>query len=620
MSQLKDYIISLSLFMLVGCAAKPFPYFDSAMNDKNRAPSSIGIPVSVESTQFKKTNINQQSQIDSWYINAEVLSQQGKNKEAIELLENASAADPKSAVLNHRLATEYFRIGKIKEATEKIDKALALDPKNQTIGLLAAGIYSTNNQYAKAEKIYKSVIKNHKDSPEAYLYLAALYSEQKKFKDAVAYFSKAEKFEDYDQRHLVYYYRARTYLEYNRSKYINQVKSDLKKSIKIKPEFLESLQLLGKIIERTEGQKKAFEFYAKYQKENGPSPQVAEVLAQNYLKTGDYDRAYEQLEIVEASATDPTPVKLKMALILIDKKMYDRAFIRLEELNTLEPDSDKIKYYLAAVADEMKNFDVALKHYTQMPESSGFYEDSLKRAAFIYKLKGEVDDAVNLLEKLVKAKPNHLQNYLAMSQVYEDNDQLDKALKVLVKVQDKFKNEAQFYYSLGVVYDKKNEKDKMLTSMKKSVDLDPKNPVALNYLAYSLLDLGRELPMAEKLVLKAHSLSKNDPFILDTVGWLYYKKSDYKKSISYLEKAYKLMPDAAVIVEHLADVYVKLNLTQKANTLYKKALSLETDDIKKKQIIIKISSIENNQNRQPASVKTVEVLSDSRASSKDGSK
>lgn len=597
-----------SLFILGSCSTiQNYPYFDSAIHDRNRAPSSIEVPTSTEAEYSKKDWVDKRSDADSLYLQAELKSQQGESKAAVKMFEKVAEMDTQSDQLYHRIANEYFRLSQVKESLVWTEKALKLNPQNKESLLLAAGLYSSSKDYVKAEKIYKQLIQNYKDDPESYLYLAALYAEQKKYDKAMIYFGKAEKFDDYSQKHLVYYYRARTWIEKDGLTEKSKIIKDLKLSLKSKVDFFEGLQLLAKIIERTEGSQKTYNFIESYQKENGPFPVLAEILSQYYLKKADYDKAFEQLEVIEGATKDPIEVKLKMALILIDKKIYDRAIVRLEELNQIAPDSDKIKYYLAAIYDETKKYDQAIAVYQQIPVDSGYYEESMKRVAYIYKSQFKVDQAIAVLEKLIKDKPMQMQSYLALASFYENIENYEKAEALLIKAENKFTDNTSILFNLAIIFDKQNKKNQMFDYMKKVIAKDSNHAQALNYVAYSLMDMNKDMDRAEELALKAYSIDSEDPYIADTVGWLYYKKGEYTKSLVYLTKAYKMVPNVGIIVDHLADVYMKLNKVSKAITLYKKALTLETDDIKKKAIMDKLSKTTPEKNRFPASMTAVEA-------------
>jgi tetratricopeptide (TPR) repeat protein len=90
--------------------------------------------------------------------------------------------------------------------------------------------------------------------------------------------------------------------------------------------------------------------------------------------------------------------------------------------------------------------------------------------------------------------------------------------------------------------------------------------------------MGQQLDEAERLIKEALKYKPDDGYITDSLGWVYFKKGLYNKSLQYLEKAVKLVPDDPVILEHLGDVYLKLKEKEKALQYYKLALSKKKDD------------------------------------------
>lgn len=598
-------IIGLLGFCLIsGCATKPYPYFDSALNDRNRAPSSVALPANESVQSAEADKVNHQAKLDFLFLTAEMSALQGQNAEAVSKLEELSELDPQSTLILYKLAMENYRAGKNEQATKWIDQALVLKPNQKDLNILAASLYSSSKQYAKSEAIYKKLIGLDKADPDAYLYLAAIYSEQKRYVEAIKYFTMLTKFQGYEQKHLAYYYGARTKFEADRVKYFHDIKSDLRLSLKEKPDYLEAIQFLGQLIEKTEGKKQVFAFYAEHQKKNGPIPRLAEVLSQYYLEMGEYDKAYAQLEIVESSTQDPIQVKLKMALILIDKKMYEKALVRLEELNDLVPESDKVKFYLASLYQETKKYDQAIKAYLEIQVASKHYEDAVKNAATLQKDAGQMGKALESLKQLAQAKSGNVMNHIAYAQFLEEAKRYDEALSVLNSAQVKFPKEAQVEYFIGTMFDKKNDKKAMLEHMHKAVELDPSFALALNYIAYSLMEMNQDMAKAEEFALKAYALDKNDPYIVDTVGWIYYQKADYAKAAEFLEKAHQAMPQVSVIADHLGDTYVKLNQFDKAYEVYKKAINNETDSDRLKQMSSKLAEAKVAQDkvRMPASI------------------
>lgn len=618
----KFVCLSVMLMFVMSCASRPYPYFDSAVNDHNNAPNSLGIPKEFthQKEQKNKDNnsdfqifndkkeeteisIERQSYVDYLFLKAELESADNGGVSSIEILKSALQIDMNSTTLMQKLSIEYYRKGQFVDAVYWVDKALQKEPFRKDLLLLYGSLEMARKDYVKAETAYLKLIKMYPDEPDAYLYLGAVASEKTDFVKARKYFTKVIDLGTYDLKHLPYYYRARTAFDSGDKKLIRSAKKDLENCFELKPDFLEAIQLYATFVEKSHGKQAVIDFFIQYQKQHGPVAKLAEILSQYYIEKDQYDKAYDQLEFLEANTDDVVQVKLKMSLILIDKKSYLKAADKLEELNKLVPESDKVKFYLSAVYEELKQFDKATQFYLQIQPASNHYEDARIRAAFLQKLSAHVDQAIETMSVAIKNKKSSVQVYLMLGQLYEDSEKYVMALDTLKKADFQFPKNSQVNYVLGTLYDKQNDKKSMLKHMKLAVDYDGKNHQAMNYMAYSLSEMGASLDDAESWALKAHDLQKDDPFIIDTVGWVYFKKGQYEKAAEYLEKAHEISPEVGIISEHLGDVYLKLKKDDKARSAYLRAKKEEKDTSRLKMLDSKITSIVNSdQLRSPAAV------------------
>jgi tetratricopeptide (TPR) repeat protein len=104
--------------------------------------------------------------------------------------------------------------------------------------------------------------------------------------------------------------------------------------------------------------------------------------------------------------------------------------------------------------------------------------------------------------------------------------------------------------------------------------------------------MGKNLDEAEKLILKALELEPNDGFFIDSLGWVYYQKGDYKRAVSELERAVSLVVDDPTIIEHLGDAYEKLGRQQEALDRYRRALKRVQEEDQSNRIGEKIQLLE----------------------------
>lgn len=583
-------ILAMSLF---GCASSSYQFFDSAMNDKNRVPASLGIPNSYDQDVTTIDPMHNQAEADFLFLKSEMESSAGRNSETIELLRSALIYDPESATLMQRLAVEYYKTAKISDAMYWAEKAKAQSPDRRDLNLLVAGLYTTTKNFTKAEELYKRLIKKDDEDAEAMLYLGAVYTEQKKYTKAIGIFKSLSQDSAYSSKYLAHYYLARVYSEQSKSNN-KKIKEELKKSVSLRPDFFEAVNMLGHLIEKEEGLAKAFSFYADHQRKYGPNLKLAEMLSQYYISRNEFDKAYEQLQILDESNEDMIQVKLKMALILIEKKIYDKAIVKLKEILETTPESDKVRFYLAAVLEEKREFNNAFEEYVKIERASSYFEEARLHAAFLAKLMGNSDKAISVLKESIDKKVENPQSYFLMSQLFEDKKDFKSALGTLKNAETKFSKNPQVYYYLGTLQDKMNLKDDMMKNMKKVIELEPEHAQALNYLAYSWAESGSELELAELYARKAVEKEKEDAFILDTLGWVLFKKGKFKDAAEVLEKAHVMQPQASIISEHLGDIYIKLNLHGKARMLFIKAVEAEADLERKKEIKSKLSQIEDS--------------------------
>jgi len=127
--------------------------------------------------------------------------------------------------------------------------------------------------------------------------------------------------------------------------------------------------------------------------------------------------------------------------------------------------------------------------------------------------------------------------------------------------------------------------------MKKIIEIDPKDAGALNYLGYSYADQGVNLDEALLLIKRAYDLRPDDGYITDSLGWIYFKKGNYKKAVEYLEKAAELTSHDTIVSDHLGDAYQKANQLQEALSSYQKALSNTEDKNRVPELQKKIDAV-----------------------------
>lgn len=547
------------------------------------------------------------SQADYHFTMAEALSLEGRSEKATEEFKLTLVYDPESVTVRMRLAAEYVRQGLLSEAIEYGEGAVEKDPQSQDARMLLAGLYSSIKMYDHAREQYDEVLRLNPEHSEAAIYVGAILAEQKKYGEAIALFGKLAAQPGNKDAERAYYYLGRIYLERDEKGDTQNAETAFSKALQEKTDYTEAVLALASLYKETEREPAALKMLESFQEKFGPSKEVAKVLSREYLDKEDYEKAYEHLEVIEGFERDNLNVRVQLALILIEQKKFLDAAMRLEDILMQAPDLDKIRYYLGAVYEELKRYDLSVQNYQLVPPSSLYFADATIHAAHIYKSQAKHVEAAQVIEAAIKRREDLPQFYAYYATLLDEQKDFKKALKMLENAVEKFPNHAQLQFFLGSMHDRLGESDKTIAAMKRVLEIDNQHVQAMNYLAYTYAEQNIELELAEDLARRALAAQPTDGYILDTMGWVLFKKGKTSQALRYLEAAYKTKGDEAIIAEHLGDAYFRSQLLGKARTMYQKAMQLETEPSKANKVKEKLASTERQLeelNRMPASTPT----------------
>jgi Flp pilus assembly protein TadD len=108
-------------------------------------------------------------------------------------------------------------------------------------------------------------------------------------------------------------------------------------------------------------------------------------------------------------------------------------------------------------------------------------------------------------------------------------------------------------------------------NLRRLIALQPDHAHAHNALGYTLADRNQRLPEARTLIETAHKLAPNDPFILDSLGWVLYRLGDNEAALGHLRRAYEMRPDGE-IAAHLGEVLWAMGRRDEAQKIWAEAL------------------------------------------------
>tara|TARA_B100001769_G_C22106156_1_gene597604 strand:- start:837 stop:2510 length:1674 start_codon:yes stop_codon:yes gene_type:complete len=213
-----------------------------------------------------------------------------------------------------------------------------------------------------------------------------------------------------------------------------------------------------------------------------------------------------------------------------------------------------------------------------------------KLSQIISENKSEEESLVYIEEEFNNYKNPPLNILLDMGNIYKRNKKFIKSIEIYSKVLNQLDNNSEIYaeilYRRGGSYERIGEHSKSDKDLIDSLSVRPNDPYVMNYLAYGWLDRNYKIEEAINMLEKAYQQKKDDPYIIDSVGWGYYLTNNFINAEKFLQRAIKIMPRDPIVNDHYGDVLWKLNRKIQARYYWKSVFeSAEADE----ELKIKVS-------------------------------
>jgi tetratricopeptide (TPR) repeat protein len=444
---------------------------------------------------------------------------------------------------NHRLflAGLYIQQDKLPEAIALYEEALELEPDNETIHLRLGLLYSHRQQYDKAEKIFRRQLKNNEQSYFTRLALARLLHRNNKEDDAAKEYEKA--------------------LQLNWSK---EVAYEVGYFYSGRKKHIEALRHFTAITESDPFDERA-----------------ALTRVQSLLDLGDNALALESLEKIAAFSKNQANIELIMSKVLLRMEKVVEAKILLDRL-AAEEDGSEARYTLALLAYREKETRGALAHLAAIPPHRPEFEDAVALQVRILGDNKEQDKAISLLRKhLAKKESRRPLLYSLLAALYQENNEAPAALSLMEAGTTLFPDNIQLHYDYGIFLDKNGMEEQALSRMERVLELQPEHADALNFIGYTWADKGIRLPEALQYIEKALALDPNNGYIVDSLGWIYFRLGDFTRAVKELRRALELEGADPHIHDHLGDALLAQGDKAQAAVHYRQAVEMFSDDKKK---------------------------------------
>jgi tetratricopeptide (TPR) repeat protein len=345
---------------------------------------------------------------------------------------------------------------------------------------------------------------------------------------------------------------------------------EIREALKLRADWEPAALFQGQVLQRTSNAE-ALAYYQGYLKSNPRAMDVRLGYARLLVTDKKYAEARAQFQTLLKEFPNNADVTMAVALLSLQLNDYDAAETQLRHaLETDYKDPDAVRFYLGQVNEERKRPEEALRWYSSVNGGDQFVPSRARYAGILSK-QGKLDEARKYLQEAGRSAPERVQFTQAEAQLLRDANDFRAAFDLLGQAIAKNPNSPDLLYDQAMAAEKVDRIDVLESNLRKVIQLKPDYAHAYNALGYTLADRNTRLTEAYTLVEQALKLAPEDPFIMDSMGWVLYRMNQNDAAITFLKRAFEIRQDAE-IAAHLGEVLWSAGRQDEAKKVWSTAL------------------------------------------------
>jgi len=356
----------------------------------------------------------------------------------------------------------------------------------------------------------------------------------------------------------------------------------LKRAYEQDKNALRTVDAYGRWLARSGDRKKAIEVYEEFAKVLPDHPLLENTIAE--IKAG-----RTPAPLVRSAQAGAAEVLFGLGSVIGRQGGEDLGLVYLNLALYLDPEHPLARLALGDLYEKVKKPELAIEAYAKIPEDSPVKRNAeIQRALNLDSLE-RTDEARTDLTNLIAKYPNDMEAMIALGNILRARKHYTEAIEVYSKavalVPEPTRANWTLFYFRGICYERAKQWPLAEKDFQKSLELNPDQPQVLNYLGYSWVDQGINLDQGLEMIKKAVELRPKDGYIVDSLGWAYFRLGRFEDAVKELERAIELRPEDPTINDHLGDAYWKVGRQLEARFQWRHALDLkpEPEDIVKIQ-------------------------------------
>lgn len=243
----------------------------------------------------------------------------------------------------------------------------------------------------------------------------------------------------------------------------------------------------------------------------------------------------------------------------------------------LDPNLDAARLMFAQIQSDLGHGDLARTALDQITPPSPYAPSARVMQAWVLVDQGREDEALALAR--AGAEAGDLRSKRALADMYRNLERYGDAEALYSELLEANPRDWRLHFARGAARERLNRWPEAEGDMRRALEISPDQPEVLNYLGYMWIDRGEHMQEGLAMIQRAVELRPASGAIIDSLGWAYFKLGDYAQALDYLEQAVQIEPADPTLNEHLGDVYWRLDRRIEARFQWRRALTLDPDNV-----------------------------------------
>ena len=499
------------------------------------------------------------------FLLSEIAAQRGDLQFAVQgYLDMArKTRDPRLA----KRATEIAAYGRLQtQALEAARLWLELDKNNPQARQTLAALLVSSNKLSEAKPLLEALISADGNVASGFMQLNSMLAKHPD-RNAVLSITK-ELAKGYPQLPEAHFAIAQA--AFSAGKY-DEATAEIKQALAIKPDWEAGALFNAQILQQRESNAKAIEYLQRFLDTYPKAREIRASYARLLINNKQLKEARAEYQLLLEDQPANADIVVTIGLLSLQMNEFATAETWLKrglELKYRDPDS--LRFYLGQACEEGKRFDEAMKYYAAVQGGDQFVP-AQARYAFLLGRQNKLAEAREYLQN-VRTSSDEQRALLiqAEAQLLREAKDYQQSYDLLNQALEKQPENVDLLYDSAMAAEKLDRIDVVEANLRKLIALKPDHAQAYNALGYTLADRTDRLKEAKGYIDKALKLLPDDPFILDSMGWVLYRLGDYKGALDYLQRAYGLRPDPE-IAAHVGEVLWVRGQQQEAEKVWRDA-------------------------------------------------